>query len=47
MGCCISSKNSQKDPIKLVNKAPEDKKSQSPDPKVVIEIDLKLAKAAM
>lgn len=27
--------------------APEDKKSQSPDPKIVIEIDLKLAKAAM
>ncbi len=27
--------------------APEDKKSQSPDPKVVVEIDLKLAKAAM
>ncbi len=27
--------------------APEDKKSQSPDPKVVIEIDMKLAKAAM
>lgn len=31
----------------MSEQAPEDQKGQSPDPKVVIEIDLKLAKAAM